>query len=1005
HRSEYLDELVRLKGRGDHASDGNGSAVHCTDCGSADGVFRCTECFGRDLVCQGCCLTRHAQLPLHRLERWTGTHFAKESLHSLGYSLQLGHSRGMHCITRHKRMITVFHVNGLHQVTVYFCGCDHSAERRQQLLRCEWYPATPLDPETCATFDLLRLFHIQNLQGNITAYDFYHALEMRTDGWQSSKLPDRRQTFMLIVREWRNLQALKRAGRCHDPAGVAGTKEGELAIPCRACPHPGVNLPDDWDTAPESEAYLYRQVVSIDCNFRVKSRYRKSNKPDVCLSPGWSYMVEHSKYEQHYTKYASQEEISNCVEHRAIGQANMKKHKGLNATGVVAASCRHELFRPNGLGDLQRGERHCNVDYIFLSALVGVAVLYLLATYDIACQYFTNFWSRMPNLPTRLHLKIPRASVSVKVPKAHLEVHKTECHGPFSLNWFQGACRTCGEGVERLWSWLNKAAPSVKEMTVSCRRETIDDFCSYAGWRKTLGLGHRLPRQLIQAIKEARIHRDEFQAFDENLRSRFQDLIPVWSRKFTSWEHGDHSDPCPYIPTLPRITMAGVREAIAIEEERTHATPTDDVNSTKTPTPLGFILLGLEIEAQQRALAEDVRVNPSLSVLDRSSRTDRRRALRKKIIMLRDLQRVFMPLLSSTVCFAPNGAIEDADGGATQEVEHVPLFLPSHPALESSRSAICDKTVIDVEMRLREAQAHEALDDLRHQLRIRTFANKYKKQQITGQRMNLRARKWQQTIDERAASCAARYRVAREALLRLRGPGDWEKSLKPLHDEDIRAINDRALTQHELEERRSIREAGGLPVDGIFGQSTQDGVEVGEGRRTLSWIWLVDGGDSQSDSDPHVQEVLRIEWGKCRSRRDRWEEQVKSVRHEMMFVIQYTRWKATWWREQARRRHVNDYALSEGLAAYALEHAAQEHSLAERWERLWAPVAKTADEYLRNPDADSVPASATPVASSSTSTPSEATVRSTAFVEITIEDDDEGDGDDDEELDEEEPQT
>lgn len=61
---------------------------------------------------------------------------------------------------------------------------------------------------------------------------------------------------MLIVQEWRNLQGLKRAGRCHDPTGVAGTAEGELAVPCRVCPHPGVNLPEGWDNVPESEAYV-----------------------------------------------------------------------------------------------------------------------------------------------------------------------------------------------------------------------------------------------------------------------------------------------------------------------------------------------------------------------------------------------------------------------------------------------------------------------------------------------------------------------------------------------------------------------------------------------------------------------------------------------------------------------------------------------------------------------------------------------------------------------------
>lgn len=43
--------------------------------------------------------------------------------------------------------------------------------------------------------------------------------------------------------------ALKRAGRGQDPAGVEGTSQGELAVECPACPHPGRNLPDNWQKA------------------------------------------------------------------------------------------------------------------------------------------------------------------------------------------------------------------------------------------------------------------------------------------------------------------------------------------------------------------------------------------------------------------------------------------------------------------------------------------------------------------------------------------------------------------------------------------------------------------------------------------------------------------------------------------------------------------------------------------------------------------------------------
>lgn len=42
--------------------------------------------------------------------------------------------------------------------------------------------------------------------------------------------------------------------------------------------------------------------------------------------------------------------------------ANLKKRKGLSATGIVGVACSdHEMWRPNGLGDLQVGERYATL--------------------------------------------------------------------------------------------------------------------------------------------------------------------------------------------------------------------------------------------------------------------------------------------------------------------------------------------------------------------------------------------------------------------------------------------------------------------------------------------------------------------------------------------------------------------------------------------------------------------------------------------------------------------
>lgn len=241
---------------------------------------------------------------------------------------------------------------------------------------------------------------------------------------------------------------------------------------------------------------------------------------------------------------------------------------------------------------------------------------------------------------------------------------------------------------------------------------------------------------------------------------------------------------------------------------------------------------------------------PFGNVLTELARNERRRALRRKLQEFRRQQLIHMPGLVRVVQFAADGSVE---GEAAQEVEDIPLYLPSDSRLEHHRRNVCDANLLRLEDQLREAQAKEALDDLRRQLRTRTFANRYKIKNMVGQRANTRGRSWLAIIDRRALSAAKKYRRARGALLQVRGPGDWEKILKVLRDEDVRSFNERALTEQEKAERAAIRQAAGMSVEGVYGLDFQDDLPIREGRRTLSWIWLAENA-GEDDNDPYVQE-------------------------------------------------------------------------------------------------------------------------------------------------------
>lgn len=170
---------------------------------------------------------------------------------------------------------------------------------------------------------------------------------------------------------------------------------------------------------------------------------------------------------------------------------------------------------------------------------------------------------------------------------------------------------------------------------------------------------------------------------------------------------------------------------------------------------------------------------------------------------------------------------------------------------------------------LREAQAYEALDSLRRELRGRVFANKFKIRNITGQTANTRARAWQKSIDSRAIEQKHTYRAARAALLALRGPGEWEGVLRPLEEADVRAFNERAMTEQERHERDEAKRMAGLIEEEIAAVPVEEGgVSRGDGHRRMSWIWYSMGITSVhlSDSDSAMTEGAYLQYQNCHSK-------------------------------------------------------------------------------------------------------------------------------------------
>lgn len=116
------------------------------------------------------------------LQRWTGQYFTGTSLQKLGLKVHLGHGGGpCPSATAEISNFVVVDTSGQHTITMSFCECLGAPPCRIQLLRVSWFPATLLRPQTAYTFDVLNSFQLVNLQGKLSAYDYYLSLMHKTN--------------------------------------------------------------------------------------------------------------------------------------------------------------------------------------------------------------------------------------------------------------------------------------------------------------------------------------------------------------------------------------------------------------------------------------------------------------------------------------------------------------------------------------------------------------------------------------------------------------------------------------------------------------------------------------------------------------------------------------------------------------------------------------------------------------------------------------------------------
>ncbi|KIM72073.1 hypothetical protein PILCRDRAFT_27155, partial [Piloderma croceum F 1598] len=119
--------------------DGHGEAdvaAACGLCNSLEPKLRCKDCFRGLMFCMKCMIGLHACNTLHHLK-----------VYKFYYQWLYTYSQ--------------------HLTTQLLCAC--------------WYSATPIVPNTAATFNVLEHFHLLTFESKVSVFKFFHTLTHRTD--------------------------------------------------------------------------------------------------------------------------------------------------------------------------------------------------------------------------------------------------------------------------------------------------------------------------------------------------------------------------------------------------------------------------------------------------------------------------------------------------------------------------------------------------------------------------------------------------------------------------------------------------------------------------------------------------------------------------------------------------------------------------------------------------------------------------------------------------------
>ncbi|KAF9005817.1 hypothetical protein BDZ89DRAFT_1145029 [Hymenopellis radicata] len=708
-----------------------------------------------------------------------------------------------------------------------------------------------------------------------------------------------------VSRQWTFMQRARRSGVVLDPGGLAAARPGALIVECWACPRPGVNLPAGWDTVAQKFRYRYRRIVSADANFRMSNKLKPMAHPDPPLFGGLGVQMPQEQYEAWLRSYVTEEEVSNCAAFAALMQKDTRFTVGLR------------------LGDLQKGERYKNTDFVLYTVLSRMGVKEAGVTYDIACQYKKHFFERIEALPAELRsLDVP--DITWGLPVWHGNVHDPYCETSESLKYKVGMGKTDGEGPERVWSILNPMSYMTKEEHPGARHDDIEDKVNLHNFLKNVRSGYSLLRRLRLALAERTVQIQAFLAVEQGVTSRQR---REWSQKVLDWIE-DSTKPSPYIAPkrgVPLPTEAQARLDLRKQEEAESridsATTAGEGGSGNAARPstttrgkeatakkqveiseTGFLIVGMRLEESKQRLRQD-RAG-TLTVDGQGKIHARRRAVMMREKEFRKWQERFMPGVKEVL--EREEMQRRAYNRPLPPVEDTRLYMPSAfgDLNAEDRLDICAASLFDKEVTLRRGQCADALERLRTQLLSRRHFLNFRNGNIIGQNKTTRAAKLIERLGQSVKELTRKYWYCRDALRYIVGEEQCGE-FRDLLDDDVDVPG---LAEPDDD---TVKELGVLEA-------------------------AAEAGGVSAEDNEYVHECVRIEWSKALARKARWGEEVETLKEEMRRVLRSVKSEEAEWRMRSDMEniHLRDEERG-GRRAYAIKQVKYRVAIRHQFIALW----------------------------------------------------------------------